>query len=49
MKEALKKDLEHVRALVNEIYYATCNNEPPWFVNKLTTIELLLIELIKGE
>ena len=49
MNEALKKDLEHIQLLVNEIYYTTCSNEPPWFINKLTTIELLLIELIKGE
>lgn len=49
MNEAIKKDFENVRQLLDEVYYATCKNQPAWFVNKLTTIQLLIDELIAGE
>ena len=41
--------LEQAKDVIDQVYYATCKTEKPWFINKLTTISLLLDELTQGE
>lgn len=48
--EEIKAKLEAAKQLLDSVYYHyEANGEHPWRKNALTTIDLLLIELIEGE
>lgn len=46
----IKATLEAAKELLDKVYYHyEASGEKPWRKNSLTTIDLLLIELIEGE
>jgi len=49
INDAIKEDLLHIKTLIDEIYFATHQTQPPWFLNKIITIDLMLSEIIKGD
>jgi len=48
--QEIKNKLEQAKELLDSVYYHyEASGEHPWRKNALTTIDLLLIELIEGE
>lgn len=48
--EEIKAKLEAAKELLDSVYYHyEASGEMPWRKNTLTTIDLLLIELMEGE
>ena len=46
----IKAKLEQAKELLDQVYYHyEASGDHPWRKNALTTIDLLLIELIEGE
>lgn len=46
----IKATIEQAKELLDKVYYHyEGSNDKPWRKNALTTIDLLLIELIEGE
>lgn len=46
----IKAALEAAKEILDKVYYQyEASGEQPWRKNSLTTIDLLLIELIEGE
>lgn len=48
--QEIKAILEQAKELLDQVYYHyEASGDKPWRKNSLTTIDLLLIELIEGE